>query len=122
VTTSSILRNEYGRFSHGVTWSDRKYKNTKIRVNSICQRYFPKFISMFTWHVTLRLLFSLNHVVPDLLHILTPTAKLIHHIILDGLCGLVVRVPEVRVRFPALPGCLRSSGSGTGSTQPREYN
>jgi hypothetical protein len=29
---------------------------------------------------------------------------------------------EVRVRFPALPDFLRSSGSGTGSTQPREYN
>jgi hypothetical protein len=30
--------------------------------------------------------------------------------------------PEVRVRFPALSDFLRSSGSGTGSTQPREYN
>jgi hypothetical protein len=30
--------------------------------------------------------------------------------------------PEVRVRFHALPDFLRSSGSGTGSTQPREYN
>jgi hypothetical protein len=30
--------------------------------------------------------------------------------------------PEVRVRFPALPDFLRSSKSGTGSTQPREYN
>jgi hypothetical protein len=29
--------------------------------------------------------------------------------------------PETRVRFPALPG-KKSSGSGTGSTQPREYN
>jgi hypothetical protein len=28
--------------------------------------------------------------------------------------------PEARVRFPALP--KKSSGSGTGSTQPREYN
>jgi hypothetical protein len=28
--------------------------------------------------------------------------------------------PEVRVRFPALPDFLRSSGSGTGSTQPRD--
>jgi hypothetical protein len=27
--------------------------------------------------------------------------------------------PEVRVRFPALPDFLRSSGSGTGPTQPR---
>jgi hypothetical protein len=30
--------------------------------------------------------------------------------------------PEVLVRFPGLPDFLRSSGSGTGSTQPREYN
>jgi hypothetical protein len=26
------------------------------------------------------------------------------------------------VRFPALPDFLRCGGSGTGSTQPREYN
>jgi hypothetical protein len=30
--------------------------------------------------------------------------------------------PEVRVPFPALQDFLRSSESGTGSTQPREYN
>jgi hypothetical protein len=30
--------------------------------------------------------------------------------------------PEARVQFPALPDFLRSSGSGTGSTQPHEYN
>jgi hypothetical protein len=35
----------------------------------------------------------------------------------DSPCGLVVRV-----RFPALPDFQRSSGSGTGSTQPRDYN
>jgi hypothetical protein len=29
---------------------------------------------------------------------------------------------EVRVRFLVLPDFLRNSGSGTGSTQPREYN
>jgi hypothetical protein len=31
---------------------------------------------------------------------------------------LLVANPEVRVRFPALPDFLSSSGSGTGSTQP----
>jgi hypothetical protein len=43
--------------------------------------------------------------------------------VMDRLCGLMVRVPgyRSRVRFPALPDFL-SSGSGTGSTQPREYN
>jgi hypothetical protein len=44
----------------------------------------------------------------------------------DRLCGLVSEFlatdPEARVRFPALPDFQRSSGSGTGSTQPREYN
>jgi hypothetical protein len=29
--------------------------------------------------------------------------------------------PEARVQFPALPE-KKSSGSGTGSSQPREYN
>jgi hypothetical protein len=47
-------------------------------------------------------------------------------IIIDRFCGLVVGVlptdPEVRVRFPEQPHFLRSSGSGTGSTQPCEYN
>jgi hypothetical protein len=52
--------------------------------------------------------------------------------VVDRLCGLVVRVlgsdSEARVRFPVLPDFLKkkktdnSSGSGTGSTQPREYN
>jgi hypothetical protein len=35
---------------------------------------------------------------------------------------LLATDPEVRVRFPAIPYVLRSSESGTGSTQPREYN
>jgi hypothetical protein len=30
--------------------------------------------------------------------------------------------PVVWVRFPPLPDFLRCSGSGTGSTQPREHN
>jgi hypothetical protein len=30
--------------------------------------------------------------------------------------------PEVRVRFPALPHFLKSSGTGTRGTQPHEYN
>jgi hypothetical protein len=44
----------------------------------------------------------------------------------DRLCGLVVRVPgyisRCPVRFPALLEFLRCCGSGTGYTQPREYN
>jgi hypothetical protein len=33
-----------------------------------------------------------------------------------------LHIQRSRVRFPALLDFLRSSGSGTGSTQPREYN
>jgi hypothetical protein len=44
----------------------------------------------------------------------------------DRNCGLVAEFlatdPEVWVRFPALLDFLRSCGSGTVSTQPREYN
>jgi arylsulfatase A-like enzyme len=45
---------------------------------------------------------------------------------LIGLCGLVVRVPGYRSRGPGsirtLPDFLKSNGSGTGCTQPREDN
>jgi hypothetical protein len=40
----------------------------------------------------------------------------------DRRSELMATDPEVRVRFPALPDFLRSGGSGTGPTQPREYN
>jgi hypothetical protein len=40
-------------------------------------------------------------------------------VLCDRLCGLVVRVPGYRTRGPDF---LSSSGSETGSTQPREYN
>jgi hypothetical protein len=33
-----------------------------------------------------------------------------------------LQIQRSRIRFPALPNFLRSSGSGTGSTQPREDN
>jgi hypothetical protein len=50
----------------------------------------------------------------------------LYYSMIDCFCGLVVRFlatdPEVWVRFPVLLDFLRSSGSGTGSTQPREYN
>jgi hypothetical protein len=35
---------------------------------------------------------------------------------------LLATDPEVGVRFSALPDFLKSSGSGTGSTQAHEYN
>ena len=36
--------------------------------------------------------------------------------------SFLLQIPRSRVRFPALPDFLSSSGSGTGSTQPREVN
>jgi hypothetical protein len=33
-----------------------------------------------------------------------------------------LQIQKSRIRFPALPDFLRYSGSGTGSTHPREYN
>jgi hypothetical protein len=36
--------------------------------------------------------------------------------------GSWLQIQRSRVRFLALPDFLRSSGSGTGSTQPHEYN
>jgi hypothetical protein len=47
------------------------------------------------------------------------------NITMDRLCGLVVRVLGYRSGGPgSIPGTTRkkSSGSLTGSTQPREYN
>jgi hypothetical protein len=45
---------------------------------------------------------------------------------MDHLCGLVVRVPGYRSGGPGFDSRalqeIKSSGSGTGSTQPREYN
>jgi hypothetical protein len=35
---------------------------------------------------------------------------------------IFLNIQMSRVRFPALPNFLRSRGSGTGSTQPRDYN
>jgi hypothetical protein len=43
----------------------------------------------------------------------------------DRLCGLVVRVHDYRCRGPGFDSRAlqeKSSGSGTGSTQLREYN
>jgi hypothetical protein len=46
-----------------------------------------------------------------------------YHLALNKLCeSFWLQIQGSRVRFPALPHFLRSSGSGTGSTQPREDN
>jgi hypothetical protein len=46
-----------------------------------------------------------------------------HHV--DRLCGLVVKSSWLQIRRPGFDSQhyqKKSSGSGTGSTQPREYN
>jgi hypothetical protein len=58
---------------------------------------------------------SVSNVVLNISHV--------YQYLIDLLCG---RVPGYRsrgpVRFPSLPDFLRTSGSGTGSAQPYEYN
>jgi hypothetical protein len=44
------------------------------------------------------------------------------NVLVSVLSEFLTKDPEIRVQFPALPDFLRSSRSGTGSTQPREYN
>jgi hypothetical protein len=48
--------------------------------------------------------------------------KQLNYVLTDGpplwSSGFLATDPEVRVRFPELPDFLRSSGSGTGFTQP----
>jgi hypothetical protein len=53
------------------------------------------------------------------------TGCLVNNELEDRLCGLVVRVLGYRSGGPgSIPGTTKkkSNGSGTGSTQPREYN
>jgi hypothetical protein len=47
---------------------------------------------------------------------------LVRPLLLSSGQEFLVTDPEVPVRFPALPDFLRNRGSGTGSSQPREYN
>jgi hypothetical protein len=48
--------------------------------------------------------------------------KIINILLWSSGLEFLVTDPEVRVRFPTLPHFQRSSGSGTGFTQPCEYN
>jgi hypothetical protein len=61
--------------------------------------------------------------------LITDTTRIIFLIAIQQVTASVVKWqepmaadPEARVRFLALSNFLRSSASGTGSTQPREYN
>jgi hypothetical protein len=73
---------------------------------------------------------------PHFVHLPGSVSDPRHHIAVKFYCQVVNRRPPLwssgqsswlqiqrsRVWFPALPDFLRSSGSGTGSTQPREDN
>jgi hypothetical protein len=53
--------------------------------------------------------------------IITMSTVLLLCVLVKVTASVVLAIdPEVRVVFPALPDFLRSSGSGTGSTQPHE--
>ena len=74
-----------------------------------------------------KLLVMPNAPVCKVVIVVTITVTNLKFVTVISLCGLVVRVSGYRyrglgVRFPALPDFLSSSGSGTGSTQPREVN
>jgi hypothetical protein len=60
------------------------------------------------------------------LYLATLVILYIYYRNLDRLCGLVVRVPGYRSGGPGFNSRAlqekKSSGSGTGSTQPLEYN
>jgi hypothetical protein len=68
------------------------------------------------WFVTTFLLFTNVILIFSVTHFIKFTASVVWW------SEFLAADPEIRVRFPALPYFLRSSGSGTGSTQPREYN
>jgi hypothetical protein len=48
--------------------------------------------------------------------------KVVHAVTVVCVHPVEATDPEARVRFPALPEKKNSSGSGTGSTLPRDYN
>jgi hypothetical protein len=81
--------------------------------NSHCVPYWKHFNFLITkrthwWQQFLWHLYSMSWV--------DKTASLVYW------SGFLTADPEGRVWFPALPDFLRSSGTGTGSTQPPEYN
>jgi hypothetical protein len=68
----------------------------------------------------IRRVLLLEHLVPQG----TPFIECIETV-RDRFCGLVVRVLDYRCRDPGFDSQAlqkKSSGSGTGCTQPREYN
>jgi hypothetical protein len=73
-------------------------------------------------YMDLYVLFIILHYIID--HCCFIIIIIIIIIIIDRLCGLVVRVLDYRCRGPGFDSraLQKSSGSGTGSTQPREYN
>jgi hypothetical protein len=89
---------------------------SRISSNIVCK--VPIYSLKSVWFII-----ELKRVIPKLsLHSFQIKQYTLH----CGLCSLVIRIPGCRSRgpgrFTALPDFLRSSGSGTGSTQPREYN
>jgi hypothetical protein len=87
----------------------------------LCTLFFILFCSLslllpyFTCHISIFRLFCFLFSFPITFHF-TSILLTTHSQILSA-----ILFPEIRVRFPALQDFL-SSGSGTGSTQPREYN
>jgi hypothetical protein len=90
--------------------SDTEMCNVPVDVSRYCRFWFNSHWK-FNWKY-INLLYKLSYICP---------------LLFDRLSGLVVRVPGYRSSglgfdSPVLLDFLRSSGSGTGYTQPRENN
>jgi hypothetical protein len=105
----TILHSETSTWLLPVSRASHPRRQLFRQAGYINSKHYFLWSDVQTWHC---LAFSCN-VIPVGPHI-------------DRLCGLVVRVPGYRsrgrVQFPAIQDFPRSSWSGTGSTQPREYN
>jgi hypothetical protein len=68
--------------------------------------------------------YEIAHRIARVRHLSSPVSHDIHTEAASVVSGQSswLQIQRSRVRFPALPAFLRSSGSGTGSTQPSEDN
>jgi hypothetical protein len=95
------------------------FPNSSCKAKKVRHHDYENLTLFFSWarsiRSTLSRHISLRSILILLLHIRL-TASLVYW------PEFLAADPEVRVRFLALPDFLKSSGSGTGSTKPRECN